>query len=109
MRCATPYQPDEADLARVNLTHVDVADYRFTQGKGCGDCRGTGFSKRRAIAEILILNDEVRELIIEKRPIRHIKEAARRNGSRSLREVALDLVKSGETTLAEIKRVTLHE
>ncbi|PTB30351.1 general secretion pathway protein GspE [Paraburkholderia caribensis] len=109
VRCATPYQPDEADLARVNLTHVDVADYRFTQGKGCGDCRGTGFSKRRAIAEILILNDEVRELIIEKRPIRHIKEAARRNGSRSLREVALDLVKSGETTLAEIKRVTLHE
>ncbi|MFM0018852.1 GspE/PulE family protein [Paraburkholderia azotifigens] len=108
-RCSTPYQPDEADLSRVGLTYADVTDYRFLHGKGCGDCRGTGFSKRRAIAEILILNDEVRELIIEKRPIRHIKEAARRNGSRSLREVALDLVRSGETTLAEIKRVTLHE
>jgi general secretion pathway protein E len=108
-RCAEPYAPDETELARVGLTPAEVSEYRFMQGKGCGDCRGTGFSKRRAIAEILILNDEVRELIIEKRPIRHIKEAARRNGSRSLREVALDLVKSGETTLAEIKRVTLHE
>jgi general secretion pathway protein E len=47
-------------------------------------------------------------MIVEKRPIRHIKEAARNNGTRSLREAALDLVKSGDTTLTEIKRVTLH-
>jgi general secretion pathway protein E len=95
-------------LARVNLKRSEVSDYLFMAGKGCGDCRGTGYSKRRAIAEILILNDEVRELIIEKRPIRHIKEAARRNGTRSLREAALELVRCGETTLEEIKRVTLH-
>ena len=47
-------------------------------------------------------------MIIEKRPIRHIKEAARENGTRSLRDAALELVKKGETTLEEIKRVTLH-
>jgi general secretion pathway protein E len=108
IRCAIPYTPDESDLARVHLTRADVADFRFMHGKGCGDCRGTGFRKRRAIAEILILNDEVRELIIEKQSIRHIKEAARRTGTRSLREAALDLVTTGETTLEEIKRVTLH-
>jgi general secretion pathway protein E len=108
-RCAAPYEPDDVDLAGVSLTRAEVAGFRFMHGKGCGDCRGTGFSKRRAIAEILILNDELRELIIEKRPIRLIKDAARRNGSRSLREAALDLVRCGETTLAEIKRVTLHE
>ncbi|MGO4330876.1 MULTISPECIES: GspE/PulE family protein [unclassified Cupriavidus] len=108
-RCATAQEPDDAELAKVFLARADVADWRFMQGKGCGDCRGTGYSKRRAIAEILILNDELRELIIDKRPIRQIKEAARRNGSRSLREAALDLVRQGDTTLEEIKRVTLHE
>lgn len=107
-RCASAWTPDDADLARVNLKRDDVAGYRFMRGSGCGDCRGTGFSKRRAIAEILILNDDIRELIIEKQPIRLIKEAARRNGTRSLREAALDLVRDGLTTLEEIKRVTLH-
>ncbi len=85
-----------------------MADYRFQQGKGCGDCRGTGYKGRKAIAEILTLTDEIRELIIDKRPIRQIKEAARLNGTRSLREAALELVRRGDTTTDEIKRVTLH-
>ncbi|GGC83349.1 GspE/PulE family protein [Undibacterium terreum] len=106
--CAVAHIPTDAELARVNLSKDDVVAYRFKQGAGCGDCRGTGYKGRRAIAEILILNDEIRELIIEKRPIRQIKEAARLNGTRSLREAALELVKRGETTLDEIKRVTLH-
>ncbi|MDB5774364.1 MAG: type secretion system protein [Herbaspirillum sp.] len=106
--CAVDHVPSDAELARVNLTRADTAGYRFKQGKGCGDCRGTGYKSRRAIAEILQLNDEIRELIIEKRPIRQIKEAARLNGTRSLREAALNLVRRGETTLDEIKRVTLH-
>jgi general secretion pathway protein E len=107
-RCAIPHSPSDADLARVNLQRNDTADYQFMQGAGCGDCRGTGYKGRRAIAEILTLTDEIREMVVEKRPIRHIKEAARKNGTRSLREAALDLVKRGETTLVEIKRVTLH-
>ena len=106
--CAVPIKPAAADLARVNLSRGEVAGYHFKQGKGCGDCRGTGYKGRRAIAEILTLNDEIREMIIDKRPIRHIKEAARLNGTRSLREAALELVRRGETTLDEIKRVTLH-
>jgi len=107
-RCAVEYIPSDAELARVYLDREDVKHYRFKHGAGCGDCRGTGYKGRRAIAEILTLTDEIREMVVEKRPIRHIKEAARNNGTRSLREAALDLVKSGDTTLAEIKRVTLH-
>ncbi len=106
--CAAPYTPSDAELARVHLQRLNVADFNFKQGAGCGDCRGTGYKGRRAIAEILSLTDEIREMIVEKRPIRHIKDAARKNGTRSLREAALDLVRDGETTLAEIKRVTLH-
>ena len=106
--CVTPYQPDRQELVHLRLDSPSVAGYQFKQGKGCGDCRGTGYKGRRAIAEILILNDELREMIIDKKPIRHIKEAARLNGTRPLREAALALVEGGLTTLAEIKRVTLH-
>ncbi|WP_408057960.1 GspE/PulE family protein [Undibacterium flavidum] len=106
--CAQAYSPSTRELDRVNLSPEHISEFQFRKGEGCGDCRGTGYKGRRSIAEILILNDEIRELIIEKRPIRQIKEAARLNGTRSLREAALGLVKRGETTLDEIKRVTLH-
>lgn len=106
--CAAPYAPSDLELARVGLTPADVADFDFRQGAGCGDCRGTGYRGRRAIAEILILDDEIRDMVVEKQPIRRIKEAARRNGTRQLREVALTMVKGGETTLTEVKRVTLN-
>ncbi len=106
--CAAPYVPSDAELTRLGLTRADVADFNFQQGRGCGDCRGTGYRGRRAIAEILILNDELRDMVVEKQPIRAIKEAARRSGTRQLREVALGLVKRGETTLSEVKRVTLN-
>jgi len=106
--CSTPYVPSDAELERLGLARADVADFDFRQGAGCGDCRGTGYRGRRAIAEILILDDEIRDMVVEKQPIRRIKEAARNNGTRQLREVALALVKRGETTLAEVKRVTLN-
>jgi general secretion pathway protein E len=106
--CAVEFTPTDAELDSVNLERKDVMDYRFMQGKGCGDCRGTGYKGRRSIAEILTLNDEIRELIVDKRPIRQIKAAAHANGTRSLRLAALELVRRGATTLSEIKRVTLH-
>jgi general secretion pathway protein E len=103
--CARPYQPDEAELARLDIS---PEGFQFRRGEGCGDCRGTGYKGRRAIAEILTLSDELREMVVEKRPIRQIKEVAHRDGTRSLREAALDLARTGETTLAEVKRVTQH-
>ena len=106
--CAAQYDPSEEELASVNLERKDVIGFLFMQGKGCGDCRGTGYKGRRSIAEILTLNDEIRELIVDKRPIRQIKQAAYDNGTRSLRLAALELVRRGATTLTEIKRVTLH-
>jgi len=75
-------------------------------GKGCPDCRGTGFKGRRAIGELLVLNDELRELITARAPARKLKEAARAAGTVPLRDAALALVEAGETTLEEINRVT---
>lgn len=104
--CAEPFVPDAKLLEDSGLSTEDALTYRFMAGSGCGHCRGTGYKGRKAIAEMLHLNDEIRELIVAREPIRRIKDAARRNGTRYLREAALDLVKKGGTTLQEINRVT---
>jgi general secretion pathway protein E len=79
---------------------------RECKSKGCGACRGTGFKGRRAIGELIVLNDELRELIVARAPARKLQEAARAAGTAPLREAAMQLVNAGETTLEEIKRVT---
>jgi general secretion pathway protein E len=106
--CAQSYVPSDQELKLMRLERAQLAAFRFMAGQGCGDCRGTGYKGRRAIAEILVLTDELRELIIDKTPIRRIKEVAHQQGTRSLRDAALVLVRNGETTLAEVNRVTLH-
>jgi general secretion pathway protein E len=106
--CVTEDIPSDAELARAQLSRSAVSGYKFRRGAGCGDCRGSGYKGRRLIAEVLVLNDEIRELVLAKAPIRQIKEAAQRNGTRSLREAGLDQVANGQTTLAEIVRVTHH-
>ena len=76
------------------------------RGAGCKDCRNTGFRGRKAVGELLVLNDELRELIIARAPARKLKDAARAAGTVPLREAAMRLVEGGETTLEEINRVT---
>ena len=104
--CAESYVPTDEELSDSGLSMASVGHYQFVRGKGCGQCRGTGFAGRKAIAEILLLNDELRGLISNRAPIEQIKEVARRNGTRMLREAALDMVEQGVTTLEEINRVT---
>ena len=105
--CRAPMQPEAKLLADSGLSAAAAATMKFHAGRGCGQCRGTGYKGRKAICEILILNDVIRELIIARQPTRLIREAARNNGTRFLREVALDAVARGDTTLQEINRVTL--
>ncbi|MBA2961844.1 MULTISPECIES: GspE/PulE family protein [Ramlibacter] len=104
--CATPVQPTAAELAESGIDPEVGRSFQFVVGQGCGRCRGTGYRGRTAIAEILLLDDELRQLIIDRQPIARVKEAARRRGLRLLRESALALVAAGRTTLQEINRVT---
>ena len=104
--CKEELQPDHAEILASGLSDKEVKQYRFMCGRGCGLCRGSGYKGRKAISELLLLNDEIRELVIGREPIRRLKDAAQRSGTRFLRESALDLVKRGETTLEEINRVT---
>jgi|SRR5450830_901193 len=104
--CSAPHQPEPEELAASGIDAEQARHMQFRRGKGCGHCRGTGYKGRHAIGEVLNLSDELRELIIARAPIRTIKEAARANGTRFLREAALDLMAAGKTTLEEINRVT---
>jgi len=102
--CAEPDSPSAELLQESGI--ADPRGYKFVKGKGCRECRGAGYRGRRAIAELLILTDEIRELIVSRAPVRHLKDAAARNGTRFLRDAALDAVRRGDTTLQEINRVT---
>ena len=102
--CSVPYAPSAQEIADAGIGNAH--DYNFRQGKGCGECRGTGYRGRKAVAELLLLDDELRELIVAREPIRRLKEAAKKSGTRFLREAALDLVRRGETSLEEANRVT---
>ncbi len=107
LHCVAPYEPADAELASLGLTRDELRGHRLVQGRGCGDCRATGYKGRRAIVEIVVLNDELRRTIAEKRPIAEVKQQARASGTRFLREAALALALRGETTLEEVARVTV--
>jgi general secretion pathway protein E len=104
--CAIEELPDNVILHDSCMEGKDLSSYRFMRGRGCANCRGTGYRGRKAIGELLVMNDNLRELIVAREPIRKLKEAACSAGTVPLREAALDLVRAGETTLEEINRVT---
>jgi len=81
----------------------------FFEGTGCIECGGTGFKGRTAICELLDLSDNIREIILARRPSSEVKKAAREEGMKSLRESAVERVLAGVTTLREINKVTFVE
>jgi len=106
--CAEPQaaSTEQIEVLRLDQAYLGTATLRC--GVGCGDCRGTGYRGRIAIAEILVLNDSLRELIVNKASIMNIKTEARRGGTRLLRDAALELAHQGHTSLEEVLRVTLQ-
>ncbi len=105
-QCADSYTPSRRLLEESQLQIAAHAAYEFRVGRGCKHCRGTGYKGRKAVGELLVLNDEIREAIIARAPVRQLKELAARGGIRLIRESSLELVRRGETTLEEVNRVT---
>lgn len=104
--CKVDDQPDDALLLKSGLSAKATAHYQFKKGQGCGQCHGSGYKGRKGIAELLLFDDRMRELIVAKAPISQVKALAATTGTRSMREAGLALVAAGETTLQEINRVT---
>lgn len=101
--------PSAAELAENGLDEAWARTASFYDKVGCVDCNGTGFRGRQAIIEFMGMNDDIRDLITRRAPAREIKAAARAHGMQTLRESAVEKVRQGVTTFAEINKVTFQE
>jgi type IV pilus assembly protein PilB len=97
------------ELEASGLDPKEWANIPMYEGEGCIECSGTGFRGRTAIHELLELTDNVREMILAKKPSSEIRRTAKDEGMHFLRESAIDRVKRGLTTLKEINKVTFIE
>jgi len=107
--CKRPAEVSPELLEESGLTPEMVRGVTFYEGAGCLECNGTGFLGRTAISELLDLSDNIRALILDRRPAAEIKKAAKAEGMKFLRESALERVFAGVTTLREINKVTFVE
>jgi general secretion pathway protein E len=104
-QCVVAVVPGDDELAAVELTREQVQGWSFRAGRGCGHCRGAGYKGRHAVAEVLRVDDVMRELIANRAPISQLKARALATGLRPLMDSALDWVRRGDTTLEEVARV----
>ncbi|RII27042.1 MAG: pilus assembly protein PilB [Geobacter sp.] len=108
-KCKSPVSISDEALRESGIDPDQCRDVTFYDAKGCDECNNTGYRGRAAIVELLDLNDEIRELIIDKAPNAQLKRAASEAGTIFLRESAVEKVLAGETSLREINRVTFVE
>ena len=108
-RCKEEFSPTEEMLMELNLTSVDTADRTFFRGVGCDYCRGTGYSGRMALFEIMIFDDDIRHMIMERSSTNVLREAARKRGMRTLRESGLLAIFDGMTSIEEVIAQTISE
>ena len=101
------YSPQE--LEESGLIAEKYLKGPFYRGTGCRECNGQGYHGRTAIIELLDLDDHLRDLIISKASVSHLKQAAKEAGTTFLREAAVMKLLQGVTTLEEINRVTFAE
>ncbi len=93
-------------LRRSRVSPQTAQGATFKHGLGCAECRGTGYKGRRAIAETLAISDNLREQLVQRATPTQLRQAARAEGFTSLRDAAVALALSGQTTLEEVNRVT---
>ncbi|HLL15460.1 MAG TPA: GspE/PulE family protein [Pyrinomonadaceae bacterium] len=107
--CKRPYHATDDELIESGLKPDEYRGRQFYMSVGCDACNHTGYRGRTAIHELLNLSDNIREMIIERRPGSEVRRAAEQEGLASLRESALKKVLSGVSTLHEINRATFVE
>jgi general secretion pathway protein E len=100
--CKEEYAPAAEALKGLHLS----SSPKFFRGKGCDKCKNTGFAGRKGIYELLLVNDEIRDMITSRLSAQEIKKKAVAGGMTTLFDDGLQKVKSGLTTIEEVLRVT---
>ena len=104
--CKTQYEPSAEALASIGMTPDEMGGKNFCYGKGCQRCNNTGYRGRVAIFEIMPITDGIRELIMNNESASTIRQVARQEGMRTLRESGLLHIYDGLTTIEEVVRET---
>lgn len=107
--CKSEYRPTEEQLMELALRSQDVGDQSFFYGKGCDYCNNTGYRGRLGIYELMVLDDDMRELIMRRASTSVLRQEAVKRGMRTLRESGLLAIYDGITTLDEVVRETISE
>lgn len=104
--CQTFYVPTDEELESLGVTREQIGDKKFSIGRGCQICNHSGYKGRKALTEILIINEELREMINDGAPAVAIRDRAREHGMRTLREDGIAAILNGETNVEEVLRYT---
>ena len=107
--CKTPFKPTEAQLIQLGLRSEDVKGKEFYYGKGCDRCNNTGYRGRTGIFEVMVFNDEIRDLVMNNASTNILRAAGQRAGMKLLRDNGLATVYDGITTIDEIAKQTIVE
>jgi type IV pilus assembly protein PilB len=107
--CKTQFEPNEAQLMELQLTPDEIKGKKFYYGRGCGNCNGTGYKGRIGIFEIMVFNDEIRDLVMNQASTSVLRAAGMKAGMRLLRDNGLETIYDGITTIDEIVKETMME
>ena len=105
--CRSEFQPSPEILMELNLRSEEVKGKKFYYGKGCDRCNNTGHRGRAGIFELVLMNDEIRDLISAGASTDQLRAACRRQGMITLREAGLRAIFNGATTIDEVVRETV--
>jgi general secretion pathway protein E/type IV pilus assembly protein PilB len=104
--CKEEYVPTDEDAKRLPREMEYKSGEHLWRGRGCRECRGTGYSGRSGVFELLTMNDEIREMVNDRASASKLLGAAKRNGLRLLRDHGFELARAGKTTPEEVARCT---
>ena len=107
--CKIEYTPSLEQLMELELRPEDVEGRKFWYGKGCENCNNTGYRGRQGIYEIMLLDDEMRDMIIKHASTQVLRIEAKKRGMRSLRQSGLMAIYDGVTSIEEVVRETIME
>ncbi len=107
--CKTEYRPTQEQLFELGLKPEDVGDRVFYYGKGCDYCNNTGYRGRLGVYEIMVLDDTLRDMIMENASTAVLRREAIKRGMKTLREAGLKAIYDGVTTLDEVVKETIIE
>jgi type IV pilus assembly protein PilB len=108
-KCKEQFQPTEEQLMELELRPEQVRGRSFYRGRGCENCNGSGYRGRMGLFEILVMDDELREMVMKQASTAAVRAECRKKGMRTLREAGMAAIYNGQTTIDEVVRETLSD